>query len=65
MADMTETDVRTGRRKSTDDEVHSHIGSRLKAYYDQVLTQPVPDRFENLLRQLDEQSATRNGQEQS
>jgi len=65
MADMTETDVRTGRRKSTDDEVHSHIGSRLKAYYDQVMTQPVPDRFDDLLRQLDEQSASQNGQERN
>lgn len=65
MADMTETNVRTGRRKSTDDEVHSHIGGRLKAYYDQVLTQPVPDRFEDLLRQLDKQSDSSNVQEHS
>lgn len=65
MADMTETKVRTGNEIGIDDEVNSHIGNQLKAYYDKILAQPVPARFEDLLRQLDGQSASLSGQERS
>lgn len=31
-----------------------HIGRQLRAIYDDLLSQPVPDRFLELLRQLDD-----------
>ncbi len=40
--------------RSTDPGVHSAIGKRLKAYYDDVASEPVPDRFLSLLDALDE-----------
>ena len=36
-----------------DADVETHIGSRLRAMYDSVLREPVPDRFLDLLHQLD------------
>lgn len=36
-----------------DADVETHIGGRLRAMYDSVLREPVPDRFLDLLRQLD------------
>lgn len=41
-------------RLSTD--VQRKIGSQLRAMYDDVVRQGVPDRFTELLSQLDEQS---------
>jgi hypothetical protein len=38
---------------SLDGDVEAHIGGRLRAMYDSVLREPVPDRFLDLLRQLD------------
>jgi hypothetical protein len=38
---------------SLDSDVETHIGGRLRAMYDSVLREPVPDRFLDLLRQLD------------
>jgi hypothetical protein len=37
--------------------VQGHIGRQLRALYDDVLSQPIPDRFLDLLRKLDEGSA--------
>lgn len=34
-------------------DLQAHIGVRLKAYYDSVLSEPIPDRFAQLLDQLD------------
>lgn len=34
-------------------EVQVKIGEKLKAIYDDVVRQPVPDRFKDLLSQLD------------
>ena len=50
-------------RSGADGDIRARIGTRLKAYYEDILTQPVPDRFENLLRQLAEQSASPREQE--
>jgi hypothetical protein len=36
--------------------VQGHIGRQLRALYDDVLAQPIPDRFLDLLRKLDETS---------
>jgi len=33
---------------------HSEIGRKLKQYYDDLVTEEVPDRFTDLLRQLEE-----------
>lgn len=38
-------------RLSTD--LQAHIGVRLKAFYDSVLSEPIPDRFAELLSRLD------------
>jgi hypothetical protein len=43
----------TPQSMSLDGDVEAHIGSRLRAMYDSVLREPVPDRFMDLLRQLD------------
>jgi hypothetical protein len=36
--------------------VQGHIGRQLRALYNDVLSQPIPDRFLDLLRKLDEGS---------
>jgi len=41
--------------------VHDMIGRRLRDYFDEVAKQPVPDRFVELLNQLD--SKTSGGKE--
>jgi hypothetical protein len=45
-----------GRRKDSapeiDQELQAHIGRHLKAAYDDILNQSVPDRFLSLLEQL-------------
>jgi hypothetical protein len=35
-----------------DPRVRTHIGRKIKAVYDEVLQEPVPDRFLNLLDEL-------------
>lgn len=34
-------------------DVQAKIGEKLKAYYDDLVNQPVPDRFRELLLRLD------------
>jgi hypothetical protein len=38
-------------------EIHDLIGQRLRNFYDEVATQPVPDRFVELLNQLEAKSS--------
>lgn len=38
--------------------VHSEIGRKLKQYYDDLTSEEVPDRFAELLKQLEEQETT-------
>lgn len=45
-----------GRTKKTEPDVADHISRQLKAVYDDMLNQPVPDRFIDLLSQLDPNS---------
>jgi len=47
---------RAGQGKATeaDGAVEKAIGNRLRAYYDEMAKQPVPDRFLDLLKQLDD-----------
>jgi len=42
--------------------VQEQIGRRLAAVYDEVLRQPIPERFRLLLDRLDEASRTAKGQ---
>ena len=41
----------TGRGKPF--PVHEHVGRRLKEMFDEVTTQPIPDKFVKLLEELD------------
>jgi hypothetical protein len=52
-----------GRTPAAKTELADQIGLRLRIVYDDVLTQPVPDRFYELLRQLEgvPGAAKRNG----
>lgn len=49
-------------RKSTavqfDTDVQAHIGRQLRAGYVDILNQPVPDRFLELLAELDQRQET-------
>lgn len=52
---------RTGRTRTSkglDPQVQENIGESLKALYQQVADEPVPERFIELLRQLEEDKAT-------
>lgn len=43
----------TGKQGSLSAEVQSRIGHQLRAMYDDVVRQGVPDRFAELIRKLD------------
>lgn len=43
----------TSPQRRLDSKSRETIGNRLKALYDGVASEPVPDRFLDLLRQLD------------
>jgi len=40
-------------------QIQDHIGRQLRAVYDEVLNQPVPDRFKELMDKLDEKLGER------
>jgi hypothetical protein len=40
-------------------EIHDLIGQRLRSFYDEVAKQPVPDRFVELLNQLEAKSSSK------
>jgi hypothetical protein len=42
-----------GRPRKLDKSVQTAIGARLRAYYDGVEREPIPDRFVALLKQLE------------
>jgi len=43
-------------------EIQSRIGHQLRAMYDDVVRQGVPDRFADLIRKLDEPAAPGGGE---
>ncbi|MBL8698177.1 MAG: anti-sigma factor [Alphaproteobacteria bacterium] len=47
--------ARSSAREAADDLIQRAIGEQLKAEFDAVAQQPVPDRFTELLRRLEEQ----------
>lgn len=46
------TKVRKGKKR--DLGANAEIGRKLKQYYDSILTEEIPDRFSQLLGQLDQ-----------
>jgi hypothetical protein len=46
----------TAKKRAMDGSVERAIGSRLRAYYDEVAREAVPDRFVELLKKLDDES---------
>jgi hypothetical protein len=53
-ADMTGA-VQKSARKASDPTVQAAIGRKLRALYDEVANEPVPDRFSELLKRLADQ----------
>ncbi|MCB1533629.1 MAG: hypothetical protein KDJ44_02620 [Rhodoblastus sp.] len=45
--------------------IQSHLGDQLKRYFSSIVSEPVPDRFANLLDELEkrERSAAKQGPE--
>jgi hypothetical protein len=52
----TPVDESATSAKRRNPNVKDHIGRQLRALYDEVAGQPVPDRFMELLNRLDEKS---------
>lgn len=51
---MRESDeMPANQRKALDDLSSSHIGKRLRSMYDEVVREPVPDKFTSLLENLE------------
>jgi len=46
-------DNRLGSKAKLDNTSQKRIGDQLRAMYDELMQQPVPDRFKELLDQLD------------
>jgi len=47
-------------RKGLSDKAQREIGKQLKALFDEVVNEPVPDRFTRLLDELDLQDRTQD-----
>jgi Anti-sigma factor NepR len=56
-----ETSVSSSTEPGLDRNIQARIGDNLRAMYDELLQQPVPDRFKDLLGQIDKR---RDGREQ-
>ncbi|RXF73502.1 NepR family anti-sigma factor [Hansschlegelia zhihuaiae] len=54
---------RKGEASELDTDVQAHIGRQLRAGYVDILNQPVPDRFLELLAELDSREGRRAGEE--
>jgi hypothetical protein len=46
-------DIKSGKQGGLNAEIQSRIGHQLRAMYDDVVRQGVPDRFAELIRKLD------------
>ena len=42
-------------------EIQTHLGRQLRAVYDEVATQPIPDRFRKLLEELEQKAQSSKG----
>jgi hypothetical protein len=54
---LNKTAAGAGKQGGLNSEIQSRIGHQLRAMYDDVVRQGVPDRFADLIRQLDSQDA--------
>ena len=54
----------TIRKDGAAANVEGHIGKQLKAVYDDVLNQPIPDRFLDLLSQLEAKTGSKESGDQ-
>ena len=52
----TEKKIEKMDHAPTQPEIYDLIGQRLRSFYDEVAQQPVPDRFVDLLNQLEAKS---------
>ncbi|MCB1500621.1 MAG: hypothetical protein KDK07_12665 [Bauldia sp.] len=59
----SDADQSAGRPRSLDKSVQSAIGARLRAYYDEVAREAVPDRFVELLKQLEQKDSGGEGRD--
>jgi hypothetical protein len=51
-------DQASNKRVPLSKELQDHIGGKLRAAYGQLVQEPVPDRFSDLLKQLSEAEST-------
>lgn len=58
MLNYSEKSLRKEPPNASDGDVHSRISNQLQTYYNEVLAQPLPRRFEDLLKKLDEESGS-------
>jgi hypothetical protein len=49
-------DGKLGTKAKLDSNSQKRIGDQLRAMYDELMQQPVPDRFKDLLDQLDKKA---------
>jgi hypothetical protein len=50
---MKTRSVERGASAPLDDKLQQHIGNKLKQYYDEIVSEDVPDRFKLLLDRLE------------
>ncbi len=55
----TEKKIEKMNHSPVQPEVYDLIGQRLRNYYDEVAKQPVPDRFTDLLNQLEGKTSSK------
>jgi Anti-sigma factor NepR len=54
---VTSTNMIQTKQDAAPLAMHDLLGDKLKAYYNEVVNQPVPDRFDELLRRLEARSS--------
>lgn len=65
MSDHQQRTPPPGSRKQASQEIigaNSEIGRKLRQFYDEIASESVPDRFAQLLDQLDKAETSRNGE---
>lgn len=58
--DVPRESVASASTPALDDDLQIHIGRQLRAVYDEVARQPVPDRFLRLLEDLERKQAEKS-----
>jgi hypothetical protein len=58
MKDVKSKNAAPGKQGGLNAEIQSRIGHQLRAMYDDVVRQGVPDRFAELIRKLDASEAS-------